>query len=160
MWVATGGSALCSIAVYSAVWGLPIALGLVLGMWIHELGHVAVLRRLGIERGPIVFVPLIGAVQRLCAQPKRSLDAALLALAGPICGLAFASACKLAYLLSGSEALGFLATAHAILALIDLLPFGTLDGKRVRTALRELEGRPRWVAVVWFGAAAWGLALS
>jgi Zn-dependent protease len=139
IWAATGGSALFSALLYSALWGAPIACGLVLGMWVHELGHRAVLRRLGLVSSPIVFVPFIGAVQRVPVHPARAFDAALVGLAGPLCGLAFAAGCKLGYAVSGEPALRFLATAHALLALVDLLPFGMLDGKRVVAALARRE---------------------
>lgn len=139
IWAVTGGSALFSALLYSAIWGVPIACGLVLGMWVHELGHRAVLRRLALACSPIVFVPFVGAVQRVPVRPSRAFDAALVGLAGPLCGLSFAAACKLGHAISGEPALRFLATAHALLALVDLLPFGMLDGKRVVAALARRE---------------------
>jgi Zn-dependent protease len=139
MWSVTAGSALLSIALYCGIWDVPIAVGLVLGMWIHELGHAAALRKLGLETGPIVFVPFIGAVQRLRVWPARALDIALLSLAGPGAGLAFALVCKLGYALTEQPALRFLATAHAALAVIDLLPLGTLDGARVVAVLNRRD---------------------
>jgi len=136
-WIVTLGSALFSVVLYEALWGWSIALGLVLGMAFHELGHALVMRQLGLPRSPIVFVPFIGAMQRLQKSTPRPLDLALLALAGPAAGLLFAAGCKVAFLATARPALGFLATAHAILALIDLLPFGALDGARVRPLMHE-----------------------
>src|SRR5262249_3494395 len=52
MWSLTLGTALISVALYCAIWNVPVAVGLVLGMWVHELGHAAVVRRLGLEPGP------------------------------------------------------------------------------------------------------------
>lgn len=135
-WVATLASALLNAALYALLWGPGIACGLVAGMWAHELGHRQVARRLGLEASPIVFVPLIGAMQRLRAQPATALDAAALALAGPLCGLWFALGCKLASAAFGDATLALLGTAHALLALIDLLPFGPLDGGRIVRAVR------------------------
>lgn len=139
VWALTGGSALLSVALYWGIWGAPIGVGLVLGMWIHELGHAAAARKLGLETGPIVFVPFIGAVQRLRIWPARALDTALLSLAGPAAGLAFALSCALGGSITQHSTLRFLAVAHAALALIDLLPFGTLDGARIIGALGRRE---------------------
>jgi Zn-dependent protease len=139
MWSVTAGSALVSIALYCGIWDAPIAVGLVLGMWIHELGHAVALRALGLPAGPIVFVPFIGAVQRLRVWPALARDLALLSLAGPAAGLSFALVCKLGYALTEHPALRFLATAHAVLAVIDLLPLGTLDGARVVAVLNRRD---------------------
>ena len=135
-WMVTLGSALFSIALYWGLWGSTIAAGLVLGMWFHELGHVVVIRRLGLPRSPIIFVPFIGAMQRIRQFPSRPLDLAALALAGPAAGIAFAAVCKLAYVATDRGPLRFLAAALAILALIDLLPLGALDGARILPALK------------------------
>jgi Zn-dependent protease len=104
-------------------------------MWLHELGHLAIARRLGLEVGPIVFVPLIGATQRLHQQPATPVDGAQLALAGPLCGLLFAGACKLAFLTTLHSVLALLGTAHALLAMLDCVPLGMLDGRRIFAAL-------------------------
>jgi Zn-dependent protease len=135
----TGGSALFSIAVYCGLSSVPIACGLVLGMWAHELGHRAMLRRFGCETSPIVFVPFIGAVQRMRTQPASPVDAAAVALAGPLCGLIFAAACKLGHAVSGDSDLRLLGTALALLGLLDMLPLGPLDGRRIFAALGRRE---------------------
>jgi hypothetical protein len=61
----------------------------------------------------------------------------------------FAALCKLGYVLSANRSLRFLAVAHAIFALIDLLPFGALDGARVLPALKA-PGRERVLVAVAF----------
>lgn len=150
-WAATAGSALFSMLLYSALWDGAVASGLVLGMWLHELGHSFVLRRLGLPSGPIVFVPFIGATQRAPERPSRASDAALLALMGPAFALGFAACCKLGYAATGDPALRLLATAHAILAMIDLVPLGALDGGRV---VETLSRRDRVACAVGTGVLA------
>jgi Zn-dependent protease len=137
LWVTTGGSALASVLVYALLWGMPMAIGLVVGMGVHELGHWWLIRRLGLQSSPIVFVPFVGAVQKLRSPPPSALAGAQLALAGPLCGLLFAAACKLAFLATGWPVLGLLGTAHALLALLDAVPFGMLDGRRIFAALNR-----------------------
>jgi Zn-dependent protease len=158
-WALTLGSALLSIAIYWDLWGRAIAAGLVWGMWCHELGHAAVMRKLGVPRSPIVFVPFIGAMQRVRQFPARPLELAALALAGPAAGIAFAAVCKLGYVLTANGSLRFLAMAHAILALIDLLPFGVLDGARVLPALKVREAPRRAIAATYALLVACALAL-
>jgi Zn-dependent protease len=135
LWMATGGSALASALLYALLWGMPMGIGLVLGMGVHELGHWWLIRRLGLQSSAIVFVPFIGAVQKLRAPPADALAGAQLALAGPLCGLLFAAACKLAFVATALPVLALLGTAHALLALLDAVPFGMLDGRRIFAAL-------------------------
>ena len=134
-WLVTGGSALASALLYAVLWSMPMACGLVLGMWVHELGHWALIRRLGLQSSPILFVPFVGAMQKLKSAPLSALDGAQLALAGPLCGLLFAVACKGAFLATGQPVYRLLGTAHALLALLDAVPFGMLDGRRIFVAL-------------------------
>ena len=44
-------------ATYWAIHGWPLALGLVLAIYIHEMGHVSMLRRLGVHAGAPLFIP-------------------------------------------------------------------------------------------------------
>ena len=80
------------------IWNGPIACGLVLGMWVHELGHRAVLPQARTREHADRVRSLIGATQSLRTRPLRAHDDARMALMGPLYGLLFASACKLGYL--------------------------------------------------------------
>ena len=44
-------------AVYWTMWGWPFALGLVLSIYIHEMGHVDALRRYGFKATAPMFIP-------------------------------------------------------------------------------------------------------
>jgi hypothetical protein len=57
-------SALASFGVYWTVWGWPFALGVVVSIYIHEMGHVFALSRYGIRASAPMFVPGIGAFVR------------------------------------------------------------------------------------------------
>lgn len=52
-------------AVYWAAWGWPFALGLVVSIYIHEMGHVDALRRYGFKATAPMFIPGLGALIRL-----------------------------------------------------------------------------------------------
>src|SRR5215208_4689778 len=58
----TFGSMLISIAAYGLFFGLPFALGFVLLLFLHEIGHVIQLRREGIKASAPMFIPFLGAV--------------------------------------------------------------------------------------------------
>jgi hypothetical protein len=47
--------------VYWSVYGWPLALGIVISIYIHEMGHVAMLRRPGIAAGAPILIPGVGA---------------------------------------------------------------------------------------------------
>ncbi len=53
---------LVSIAAYSLIWGWKFAVGFVLLILVHEMGHVFQLRREGIEASAPMFIPFLGAV--------------------------------------------------------------------------------------------------
>jgi Zn-dependent protease len=126
--LATLGSALVSVAAYS-LWGGPwFAVGLVLMIFVHEMGHVVEIRRQGMQATAPIFIPFLGAAifQRSHAQsPMRQ---AQIGIAGPIAGTVGATAALILYgsthwtVLLGWAYLGFL------INLFNLIPFGMLDG--------------------------------
>ena len=73
-----------SFGVYWAVFGWPFAAGLILSLYIHEMGHVAALRHLGIPASLPMFLPGIGAVVRLQQHPASPSEDARIGLAGPL----------------------------------------------------------------------------
>ena len=54
--------ALVSVAAYSLLWGWQFAVGFVVLIFIHEMGHVVALRRDGIKASAPMFMPFMGAV--------------------------------------------------------------------------------------------------
>src|SRR2546421_555756 len=73
--------------VYWSIYGWPLALGLVLSIYIHEMGHVAMLRRLGIAAGAPLFIPGVGALVMLKQHVSDPVTDARIGLAGPGGGL-------------------------------------------------------------------------
>src|SRR5207237_1168871 len=69
--------------VYWSIYGWPLALGLVVTIYIHEMGHVAMLRRLGIDAGALMFIPGMGAFVLLKQRITDPLTDAKIGLAGP-----------------------------------------------------------------------------
>ena len=52
---------LASLGVYWAMYGWAFALGLVVSIYIHEMGHVAAIRRYGLPASAPMFIPGFGA---------------------------------------------------------------------------------------------------
>jgi hypothetical protein len=73
--------------VYWSIYGWPLALGLVVTIYIHEMGHVAMLRRLGIDSSAPLFIPGMGALVMLRQHITDPIVDAKIGLAGPVWGL-------------------------------------------------------------------------
>src|ERR1700731_559685 len=82
------GSALVSIGAYSVLWGWQFAIGFVVLLFIHEMGHVVALRREGIKASAPMFVPFMGAVVWARSLGDDALTEARVGLAGPVFGTA------------------------------------------------------------------------
>jgi Zn-dependent protease len=131
----TGGSMLVSIAAYAWIWGLPFAIGFVLLIFVHELGHVLELRRQGVPASAPLFIPFLGAVIGMKELPDDAWKEARVALAGPILGSVGAAVCWVAAEITGSDMLLGLAFVGFLLNLFNLIPIVPLDGGRAAGAL-------------------------
>jgi len=133
--VTTGLSMVVSVAAYAWIWGLPFAIGFVLLIFVHELGHVFELRRQGVPASAPLFIPFLGAVIGMKELPDDAWAEAKVALAGPILGSVGAAACWVAAEATGSEMLRGLAFVGFFLNLFNLIPIVPLDGGRAAGAL-------------------------
>ena len=131
----TAGSMLVSIAAYTWLWGLPFAIGFVLLILVHELGHVLELRRQGVPASAPLFIPFLGAVIGMKELPDDAWKEAKVALAGPLLGSAGAAVCWIAGEATGSDVLMGLAFVGFFLNLFNLIPVVPLDGGRAAGAL-------------------------
>lgn len=143
-------SMLLSLGVYWTTWGLPFAFGFVISIYIHEMGHVAALRRYGIPATAPMFIPGLGALIRLRQSPMNPRENARVGLAGPIWGLGAAVASYGAATAGGGAMFLAIASTGAWLNLFNLLPVWQLDGNRAFAALTSAH---RWAAVLTLGAA-------
>src|SRR5262245_8128204 len=57
----TGGTMILSIGAYAMMWGVWFAVGFVVLIFIHELGHLLAARKCGLKVGAPVFIPFMGA---------------------------------------------------------------------------------------------------
>jgi Zn-dependent protease len=132
----TGPGALPPLA-----WGLVVAVGLFVGVALHELGHSMVALALG-GRVRAITLTFIGGVSEIEEMPRHGLREALVAFAGPAVSFLLALA---GWLLAhgarpGSQiALGLvlLARLNLVIGAFNLLPAFPLDGGRVLRSLLE-----------------------
>lgn len=131
----TGGTMLLSMLVYSWVFGWPYAVGFVLLIFVHEMGHYVAARQRGLPVGAPTFIPFVGAWIAMKEMPRDVETEAYVGFAGPLAGSAAAMAC---YFLArqtddhnGSQLLLALAYAGCMLNLFNLIPVSPLDGGRI-----------------------------
>lgn len=142
-------SMLLSMGVYFTLWGWKFAVGFALSIYVHEMGHVAAMRKAGIAPMAPMFVPGLGAFTRAKHYPTSPVENARVSLAGPIWGLGAAAACALVYVVTDIAIWAALAKAGAFINLLNLLPALGLDGAH---AFQALDKRARIiVACVFLG---------
>ena len=131
----TSGSMLVSIAAYTLIWGWKFAVGFVVLLFIHEMGHVWQLRREGIEATAPLFIPFLGAVVGAKSLGDDAVAEARVGLAGPVLGTLGAALCLPLHWLTGDDLFLALAFTGFFLNLFNLLPVTPLDGGRAMAAL-------------------------
>jgi len=156
----TVGSMIISIAVYCVVLfgnfpfaiGLAIAIGFVVLMLVHEMGHVLAMRYYKISASPPIFIPFLGALINMRQQPPNALVESIVGIGGPLLGTVGALACyALAFAAHGTLRLELLYSAQLafMLNLFNLLPVPPLDGGRVTAAISP------WIWLAGLGGLGW-----
>jgi Zn-dependent protease len=141
---------LASVGVYWGMWGWKFALGFVLCIYVHEMGHVSAIRSYGMDASAPMFIPGFGALIRLRQAPTTPRQDARIGLAGPVWGLGAAIACYLVYAVTGSAIWAALTVSAGAINLFNLSPVWQLDGARGFNALTRVQ---RWMMVGVFGVA-------
>lgn len=126
-----GSSILISVLTYSYVYGWKYAVGFVLLILIHEMGHFIAAKNRGLKASLPMFIPFVGAWIKLKDQPVDAETEAFIALAGPMLGSFAAFICYLIAKNTGTEVFMALALAGFVLNLINLIPVALLDGGKV-----------------------------
>jgi Zn-dependent protease len=141
---------------YTLIWGWKFALGVIVLIFLHEMGHFLEAAREGLHPSWPMFVPFLGAyVKHTRGNPWQT---ARVAIAGPILGGVAALGCYVVARSNGSSLLMALAYFGFFLNLINLLPVSILDGASVWRSTRWLwHGGGRAKALVsgslYFGTA-------
>jgi Zn-dependent protease len=126
-----------AVAAYALIFGWKFAVGFVLLIFIHELGHYIEAKREGLSPKLPVFIPFLGAyVQYTRGHPWQTVR---VAIAGPILGGAAAAVCLAIAQSNGSRLLYALAYSGFFLNLFNMIPFGIFDGGAVWRSARFLR---------------------
>jgi len=131
----TSGTMLVSIAAYALIWPWTFAIGFVLLLLLHELGHVIQLRREGVEASAPMFIPFLGAVISAKSLGEDAAAEARVGLAGPILGTIATLVPLGIWLATGDDFWRALAYVGFFINLFNLLPVLPLDGGRAMAAL-------------------------
>ena len=124
-----------TVFVYAMFFGWPFAVGFVLLLLVHELGHAFVIKKKGLKAGAPLFIPLMGAVIMMKDQPVDAETEAEIAYGGPAAGVLVS---LILYFLAGeynSEFLMALAYVGFFMNLFNLAPVSPLDGGRIVSAI-------------------------
>jgi len=117
--------------VYAQFWGLPFAVGFVVLIFVHEMGHALAMRQQGIRFSAPVFIPFVGAVIAMRGMPRNAWVEAVVGIGGPLLGTAGAAVCLAVGLTTGSGFWFALAATGFLLNLFNMIPVSPLDGGRV-----------------------------
>ena len=142
--------------VYWNLYGWPLAVGLVVSIYIHEMGHVMELKKLGIEAGAPLFIPGVGALVLLKKHVSDPVVDARIGLAGPIYGLAAGLAAALVGFVTHSPIWFAIAELTGYMNLFNLIPVWQLDGSR---GFHALSRGARWGVIATAGVM-WYLTLQ
>ena len=131
-----------AVAAGSTPWllGLSAAVGLFVGVLLHEFGHSLVAMRYGYEIESITLW-LLGGLASFAEFPEDWKHEFWIAIAGPLVSVAVGVACYGVVLVAagGSNAVlfvfGYLALLNVVLAVFNMLPAFPMDGGRVLRAL-------------------------
>jgi Zn-dependent protease len=146
----TALSMIISVGAYALLWGWPYAVGFVLLIFIHEMGHFVAARQRGLDVGAPTFIPFVGAWIQLKDLPHDVETEAYVGLAGPLAGSAAALACFEVARWQGSGLMLALAYSGFMLNLFNLVPVSPFDGGRVTAVISPrlwLVGAPLLVGL-------------
>ena len=121
---------------YALIWGWKFALGVIVLIFLHEMGHFIEAWREGLRPSWPVFIPFLGAYVRYTG--GNAWQTARVALAGPILGGIAALGFYLVGRSQDSQLLEALAYFGFFLNLLNLLPVGILDGGAIWRSTRYL----------------------
>lgn len=149
----TGGTMIISVVVYAFIFGWWYAVGFVLLIFVHEMGHYVAARRRGLNVGAPTFIPFVGAWIQLKDLPHDAETEAYVGLGGPLIGTLGALLCYFLARTYHSDLLLALSYSGFFLNLFNLIPLSPFDGGRITAAITPklwLVGAPILVALFFY----------
>lgn len=127
----TGVTALVSAGSYALLFNWEFGIGLVVLLFIHEMGHVLALKRYGVRATAPIFIPFLGAFIGMKQLPKDATMEAVVGLGGPVVGSLGALGAWALYVIYDHPIFLVLTYIGLFLNLFNLLPILPLDGGRI-----------------------------
>lgn len=127
----SGGSMLLSVIAYAWIFGWYYAVGFVILLYAHEMGHYVAARRRNIPVGLPTFIPFVGAWIAMKEMPASADDEAYVGFAGPLAGTVAALGCYVLARQYDSTLLLAVSYAGFFINLFNLIPVSPLDGGRI-----------------------------
>src|SRR6266498_5226513 len=124
-----------SAAFYVWYGGWWFGIGLIVLLFVHEMGHVLEAKRQGLPVTAPLFIPFFGAFITMKQMPHDAWNEAKVGIAGPLVGSAGALALWIAGEAADSNSLKAIAFLGFLINLFNLLPVVPLDGGRISAAL-------------------------
>ena len=129
------GTMAVSIVAYSFVFGWKYAVGFILLILVHEMGHYIAARQRGLNVGVPTFIPFVGAWIALKEQPMNAETEAYVGFAGPLVGTVGALICYFLARHYDNSLLLALSYAGFFINLFNLIPLSPFDGGRITAVL-------------------------
>ena len=133
--IGTALTMLLSVGAYALLFPVWFAVGFVVLIWIHEMGHVLQLKREGIKASAPMFIPFFGAFVAMREMPKNALAEARVGLAGPVLGTLGALGALGIHVFTENPLFLGLAYVGFLINLFNLAPMLPLDGGRAVGAM-------------------------
>jgi Zn-dependent protease len=144
---------LLSVFAYAWLFGWRYAVGFVLLIFVHEMGHYIAARQRGLDVGAPTFIPFVGAWIQLKDMPHNAETEAYIGIAGPVAGTLGALVCYYAGRNFDSTLLLALSYSGFFLNLFNLIPLAPFDGGRVTQVISPklwLVGVPILIALFFY----------
>ena len=143
-----------SAGLYAQLYGAKFAIGLVILILIHELGHGLAANLMGLKVSAPIFIPFFGAVITLKEQLRSTWVEAVVGFGGPLAGTLGGIAVLLLGLAFQSGLFLVLAWITFMMNLFNLMPVFGMDGDRISRPFRPWYWLPGGLfilamAIIW-----------
>jgi Zn-dependent protease len=131
----TASTMVVSAWFYALFFGFPFAIGFVITILIHELGHVVAAKYQGVQVSAPIFIPYMGALINKRENAKTAIGEAVIGIGGPIGGTFAGLVCVALFLATHNSYFVALAYVTFMINLFNLTPIYPLDGGRITGAV-------------------------
>ena len=130
------------LGMFGVLWsafGWKLAAGVLVSLYVHELGHAVAMWRRGMTVTTPMFVPGLGAYVRLTERPATPVEDNRVGLAGPVAGLGASVVAWAIGVAAGWPSFLAIASVNAIINMLNLCPVWQLDGARGFMSLTRVQ---------------------